>query len=91
MAVYCSLPLDSGGTYKNIMLFAQAPAATAARNPPPTGRGHLPRSYRIPTAWLQKKLAPLQCASRCVADTVAAAAVINRSTAVGMIGSEHQR
>jgi hypothetical protein len=34
LAVFCSLPLDSGGTYKNIMLLAQAPAATAAQAAP---------------------------------------------------------
>jgi hypothetical protein len=56
MAVYCSLPVDSGGTYKNIMLLAQAPAADAAAAAP-TAQAIF-QSYRIPTAWLQKKLAP---------------------------------
>jgi hypothetical protein len=61
MAVFCSLPLDAGGTYKNIMLFAEAPAATAAQSAP-TAQAIF-QSYRIPTAWLQKKLAPVHAAS----------------------------
>ncbi len=32
MAIFCSLPVDSGGTYKNIMLLAQAFVATAAQD-----------------------------------------------------------
>jgi hypothetical protein len=56
MAVYCSLPVDSGGTYKNIMLLAQAPAANAAAVAP-TAQAIF-QSYRIPSTWLQKKLAP---------------------------------
>jgi hypothetical protein len=56
MAVYCSLPVDSGGTYKNIMLLAQAPSADAAAAAP-TAQAIF-QSYRIPSAWLQKKLAP---------------------------------
>jgi hypothetical protein len=56
MAVYCSLPVDSGGTYKNVMLLAQAPAAVAAQAAP-TAQAIF-QSYRIPAAWLQKKLAP---------------------------------
>jgi hypothetical protein len=61
MAVFCSLPLDAGGDYKNIMLFAEAPAATAAQSAP-TAQAIF-QSYRIPTAWLQKKLAPVHAAS----------------------------
>src|SRR5580698_3011805 len=34
MSVFCSLPLDSGGAYKNILLLAQAPAAVAAQSAP---------------------------------------------------------
>jgi hypothetical protein len=34
MGAFCSLPLDSGGTYKNIMLFAEAPAGIAAQDAP---------------------------------------------------------
>ena len=60
LAVFCSLPLDAGGTYKNVMLLAQAPVATAAQSAP-TARAIF-ASYRIPTTWLQKKLAPFQTA-----------------------------
>lgn len=92
MAVFCSLPLDSGGTYKNIMLYAQAPAAVAAQSAP-TAQAVF-QSYRIPAAWLQKKLAPhfapppAMAASR-GANTAAAAAAINRSTAIGIAGANN--
>lgn len=56
MGVFCSLPLDSGGTYKNIWLLAQAPAAVATQSAP-TAQAIF-GSYRIPPAWLQRKLAP---------------------------------
>jgi hypothetical protein len=56
MAVFCSLAVDAGGTYKNIMLYAQAPAAVAAQSAPTALA--IFQSYRIPPAWLQKKLAP---------------------------------
>ena len=61
LAVFCSMPVDPGGTYKNVMLLAQAPMATAAQSAP-TARAIF-ASYRIPTAWLQKKLAPFQTAA----------------------------
>ncbi len=61
LAAVCSMPVDPGGTYKNIMLLAQAPVATAAQSAP-TARAIF-GSYRIPTAWLQKKLAPFQTAA----------------------------
>ena len=61
LAVFCSMPVDAGGTYKNVMLLAQAPATTAAQSAP-TARAIF-ASYRIPTAWLQKKLAPFQAAA----------------------------
>lgn len=80
MAVYCSLPLDSGGTYKNIMLFAQAPAATATQAAPIAQA--IFQSYRVPTTWLQKKLAPFTAPPQTAADTAAAVAAINRSTAI---------
>lgn len=80
MAVFCSLPLDSGGTYKNIMLVAQAPAATAAQAAP-TAQAIF-QSYRIPSAWLQKKLAPFTAPPPNPAATAAAIAAINRSTAL---------
>jgi len=60
LAALCSMPLDAGGTYKNVMLVAQAPAATAAQSAP-TARAIF-ASYRVPAAWLQKMLAPFQTA-----------------------------
>jgi hypothetical protein len=81
MAVFCSLPLDAGGTYKNIMLGAQAPAAVAAQSAP-TAQAIF-QSYRIPTAWLQKKLAPHTAAATApggAANSAAAAAMINSAT-----------
>jgi hypothetical protein len=84
MAVFCSLPLDSGGAYKNIMLYAQAPAAVAAQSAPTALA--IFQSYRIPAAWLQKKLsphfAPAMAASGGAANSAAAAAAINRSTII---------
>ena len=53
LAVFCSLPLDSGGVYKNIMLAAQAPTATAAQAAPIAQAVF--QSYRIPAAWLQDR------------------------------------
>jgi hypothetical protein len=93
MAVFCSLPLDSGGAYKNIMLFAQAPAAVAAQSAP-TAQAIF-QSYRIPAVWLQKKLSPhfapppAMAASGGAANTAAAAAAINRSTAIGIAGANN--
>ncbi len=55
MGAICSLPLDSGGIYKNIMLLAQAPASLAAQDAPVASAVF--SSYRIPTAMLSKKLA----------------------------------
>jgi hypothetical protein len=81
MAVFCSLPLDAGGTYKNIMLGAQAPAGVAAQSAP-TAQAIF-SSYRIPTPWLEKKLAPHTAAppvSAGAGGAAAAAAMINRST-----------
>ncbi len=87
MAVFCSLPLDSGGTYKNIMLYAQAPAAVAAQAAP-TAQAIF-QSYRIPTTWLQKKLAPFTAPPQTGAATAAAVAAINRSTALSMAGADN--
>jgi hypothetical protein len=60
MAVICSLPLDSGGTYKNILLLAQAPSVIA------DGEVSLVHavftSYQVPPAMLQRKLAPFTAA-----------------------------
>jgi hypothetical protein len=87
MAVFCSLPVDSGGTYKNIMLLAQAPAATASQAVP-TAQAIF-QSYRIPTTWLQKKLAPFTAPPQNAAATAAAVAAINRSTALSMAGADN--
>ena len=56
MAAVCSLPLDSGGAYKNIMLLAQAPTVIAAEEAPIAQAVFA--SYRVPAAMLQRKLAP---------------------------------
>jgi hypothetical protein len=56
MGAFCSLPLDSGGVYKNILLVAQAPATLAAQEA--SIASAVFASYKIPTAMLQKKLAP---------------------------------
>ena len=90
MAVFCSLQLDGGGDYKNILLTAQAPAAVAAQSAP-TAQAIF-RSYRVPGPWLQKKLAPYNAASPAAANpaaTAAAAAMINRSTAIGIAGANN--
>ena len=79
LAVFCSLPVDSGGIYKNIMLAAQAPAATAAQAAPIAQAVF--QSYRIPTAWLQKKLAPFTVPpAASAAATAAEVAAINKAT-----------
>ena len=57
MAVVCSLPRDAGGNYKNILLAAQAPASVATQSAPAAQA--IFRSYTLPPAWLQKKLAPV--------------------------------
>jgi hypothetical protein len=88
LAVFCSLPLDSGGAYKNIMLAAQAPAATAAQAAPIAQAVF--QSYRIPTAWLQKKLAPFTAPpAASAAATAAEAAAINKSTLAGMAAANN--
>ena len=56
MGAICSLPLDSGGIFKNIMLLAQAPAAVAAKDAPIASAVFA--SYRVSIPMLQKKLAP---------------------------------
>jgi hypothetical protein len=56
MGAFCSLPLDSGGTFKNIMLLAQAPADIAAQDAPIASAVF--SSYKVPVQMLQKKLAP---------------------------------
>ncbi len=56
MVGMCSLPVDSGGTYKNVMLLAQAPTAMAAQDAPIATAVF--QSYRISRQMLQRKLAP---------------------------------
>lgn len=56
MVGMCSLPVDSAGIYKNVMLYAQAPTAVAAQDAQVALAVF--RSYRISTAMLQRKLAP---------------------------------
>jgi hypothetical protein len=90
MAVFCSLPVDSGGTYKNIMLLAQAFAATA-QQVAPTAQAIF-QSYRIPLEWLQKKLAPFTVpppAAAASAATAAEAAAINRATMQSLAGANN--
>jgi hypothetical protein len=90
MAVFCSLPQDSVGNYKNILLTAQAPAATAAQAAPVAQA--IFQSYKIPTAWLQKKLAPFDAAPAPSAAAMAAqnaeAAAIMRSTGAAAAASD---
>ena len=90
MTVFCSLPVDSGGAYKNILLMAQAPAAVAAQSAP-TAQAIF-QSYRIPAAWLQRKLAPFYApvtVSPSALATMSAAARINATTAASMAGADN--
>ena len=57
MTFVCSLPPDGAGLYKNIMITAQGPAATAAQSAP-TALAII-ASYKIPPDWLQKLIAPV--------------------------------
>lgn len=56
MGVFCSLPLDSAGIFKNILIEAQAPASVAPQDTPIASAVFA--SYKIPMAMLQKKVAP---------------------------------
>jgi hypothetical protein len=85
MVVFCSLSLDAGGDYKNILLEAQASAAVAAQVAP-TAQAIF-RSYRIPATWLQRKLAPQNAAPAVSGNEAAAIAAINRTTAIGIQGA----
>jgi hypothetical protein len=86
IAVSCSLPLDSGGDYKNIMLYADAPAATAAQSAP-TAQAIF-QSYTMPAAWLQKKLAPYNAAVSSPSQLAQAAAIM-RSTNAAAAGADN--
>lgn len=95
MALICSLPLDSGGAYKNIIVMATAPAAVAAQSAP-TAQAVF-RTYQIPQAWLQKKLAPHNAPPPAMAkasggnasSAAAQAAAINHETMVEMQGADN--
>ena len=55
-ALMCSLPVDTGGTYKIMFKMAQAPPATADQESALAGAVFA--SYRIPPAQLKNKIAP---------------------------------
>jgi hypothetical protein len=55
-ALMCSLPVDSGGTYKIMFKMAQAPPDIAQQEAALAGAVFA--SYRIPPAMLQQKIAP---------------------------------
>ncbi len=57
MGLFCSFPLDTGGTFKNVILVAQAPATIAAQEAPIAQAVF--SSYRIPQVMLARKLAPV--------------------------------
>jgi hypothetical protein len=56
MGAFCSLPLDSAGVYKNILIEAQAPVSIAQQDAPIASAVFA--SYKIPAAMLQRKVAP---------------------------------
>ena len=56
MGALCSLPLDSAGIYKNIIVIASAPVAVAAQDAPVASAVFA--SYKIPGKMLAMKLAP---------------------------------
>jgi hypothetical protein len=88
MGAFCSLPLDSGGTYKNIIILATASEAVAAQSAP-TAQAII-QSYRIPATWLQRKLAPnTMPPTPASGNPAAAAAAINRATALSMASSDN--
>jgi len=88
MGAFCSLPLDTGGTYKNIIILATAPEAIAAQSAPIALA--VIQSYRIPATWLQRKLAPniLPSPPPSSGNAAARAAAINSATTFGMVGSD---
>jgi hypothetical protein len=60
MGAICSLPVDSAGFYKNILLIGFAPASVAAQDAPTVQAVFA--SYKVPTAMLERKLAPFTAA-----------------------------
>ena len=57
MGVFCSLPRDTAGFFKNFLLMGSATAATAAQDAPIVQAVFA--SYKIPPAWLERKFAPV--------------------------------
>jgi len=53
---FCSLPVDSAGFFKNVMLLAQAPPTVAAQEAALVQAVFA--SYKVPASWMQKKLGP---------------------------------
>ncbi len=97
-ALMCSLPIDSGGTYKVMFKLAQAPAAVAQKEN--TLANAVFASYQIPQSWLEKKLAPhtsapaaaaspASAAPMSAAETNAETAAILRSTAAAQAASQN--
>lgn len=91
-SVFCSLPMDVAGTYKNIIKFGLVPAKQAAQE-----RATIEAvlaSYTIPTSWLQRKLAlnvsapPQMAGGAGMASTIAQANAINAETANMMRGAD---
>jgi hypothetical protein len=94
MTVFCSLPPDTRGAYKNIFVMATAPAAVAAQSAPIAQA--IFRSYDIPGPWLEKKLGPVNApppaakpGSGSGASTMAEANELNRETAIGIAGADN--
>jgi len=94
MTVFCSLPPDFRGAYKNIMVLAQAPAAVAAQSAPIAQA--IFGSYNIPGPWLQRKLGPVnvpppapKVGGGSAASTQAEGDELNRETAIGIAGANN--
>jgi hypothetical protein len=55
LGIFCSLPEDRLQFYKNFLIIGSAPTALAAKDAPTVAA--VIKSYKIPSAWLQKKFA----------------------------------
>jgi hypothetical protein len=55
LGIFCSLPEDRLQFFKNFLTFGSAPTAIAAKDAPTVAA--VIKSYKIPSAWLQKKFA----------------------------------
>jgi len=86
LAILCSMPVDSAGIFKNLILLAQAPPAVAQQAGPVAMAVF--RSYRVPGPLLQGKLAPFTTSPQQMALDNAKARAINQETINGMIGSQ---